>query len=177
APLQAATPWQPITIDRAQVNHLDVCAGPSCVTVRGSVQPFIANAISGVANASGDGMIFTVPGPSPSDPPQLVRVDENRSHVAELTIAATGSCDDVTWVGPDVLITPHDCDGGSGQGAFFDRNGHPIGSLGPRPVDTTGSFALAGADVAAIVAPRAYAVVLVDNTTMAYEGLVDLVPI
>jgi hypothetical protein len=107
-----------------------------------------------------------------------VRVLLGSKDAIDVPIGAVGACASATWVDHEILVTGDDCDGNNVHGILFDLRGRVITSIThERPLDTRDAFLVTGTDRAAIVAPRAYAMVLLELPEAKQQQVVDLVPI
>jgi hypothetical protein len=186
----AITPWTPdvrvvmhhhtphhVTIERERLAHeTDICADNDCVSIPSWRFDQTIVPLSGDRDDAGTRMVLTLRGESPSSL-RFVILDEGRAGMRELKGAAGGPCGSAAWAGRYALVTTDDCEGGSGSSALFDTDGTLLALIGAgRVLDTSDAFWVDGGRVSTIVAPRAYALVLVDQAVR-WQRVVDLVPI
>jgi hypothetical protein len=119
-------------------------------------------------------MLITV---SPSaDRRPLVVLAVDPLDVQVLLYGASNRCGRAAWAGNAILASAGDCDAGNSRAYLFSETGKHMTAVG-KSLDMTDSAGEASSGGIAIVAPRAYALVLVSNSDWRAQQIVSLIPL
>jgi hypothetical protein len=164
---------QPISFAWVNKDVARVCVGATCTNV---TDPRAAELAGGRAdvNTLNGAMLVTV-GADGVSPAHFFRVYSG-GLMMETKIDVVAPCADANWLDDDILVTSDDCNGGTPIGVVYDFKGRSLFQVGlGRAIDTHDATLVRGGSTLAIIAPHAYALVLVESSTR--QQVVDLVPI
>jgi hypothetical protein len=164
---------EPLSFTWVNADAARVCASTRCMDIR---SPRVGLLAGGRADLNGDGgqMLVTVGGDGTAKARFFTAHPD--FGVSEMKIDVIAPCAEATWLDDRILVTSDDCNGGPPIGLLYGVGGRLVERIGlDRPIDTHGATSSSGAKALAVVAPRAYALVLVESPT--HQSVIDLVPI
>jgi hypothetical protein len=149
------------------------CTGTSCPSLQDPAKLLA----SGRADSDGSlGRMLVTVGGDGTTAARVFIVYPGDNTVWEVPIQVMAPCADATWLDDDILVTSDDCKGGTPIGVVYDSRGRSLFQVGQgRALDTHEATSIRYDKKLAIVAPRAYALVLFDSPSQ--QSVIDLVPI
>jgi hypothetical protein len=150
-----------------------VCAGATCKDIRDAHADELAGGRADVDTDYG-AMLVTVGGDGTT--PARVFLVSSGGVLTDMKIVVVAPCAEATWLDDEILVSSDDCNGGSPNGVLYNTNGRSRLQVGlGRALDTHDATSAHQDKTLAILAPRAYALVLADSPTR--QSVIDLVPI